>query len=169
MSTPAESRPPLRIGSKEREAAQAALSAHLDAGRLDIEEYGERYAQASLARTRPELDALFLDLPAPHPVYDAPTATTGSTAPTGTPSWAQGPPPRRRLGVARFVPALFVLIPIAAITLAASTGLWFLIFVIPASFAIFGHRGHHGHRGYYGPGGFCGPSGRRAAGGGWSR
>src|ERR1700722_18710167 len=60
--------PPLiRIGTKERESAYAALNTHLEAGRLDPEEYGDRYAAVSVARTRPELQAPFADRPAPHP------------------------------------------------------------------------------------------------------
>jgi hypothetical protein len=66
MSTPYSSAP-LRIGTTEREAAGRALDAHLQAGRLDAEEYGERYARAMSARTREDLRPLFADLPAPHP------------------------------------------------------------------------------------------------------
>jgi len=57
----------LRIGNDERDAAITALDQHLNAGRLDPEEYGQRVAQASVARTREGLDELFVDLPAPHP------------------------------------------------------------------------------------------------------
>ena len=31
-----------------------------------MDEYGQRYAQASMARTRGELEPLFTDLPEPH-------------------------------------------------------------------------------------------------------
>ena len=61
-------RPPIRIGTAERDAAMKALDAHLEAGRLDVDEYGERSARASVATTAPELAELFDDLPAPHPV-----------------------------------------------------------------------------------------------------
>jgi hypothetical protein len=44
-----------------------ALDEHMSAGRLDPEEYGQRVAQASVARTREGLDELFVDLPEPHP------------------------------------------------------------------------------------------------------
>jgi Domain of unknown function (DUF1707) len=60
---------PLRIGTAEREAAGRALDAHLQAGRLDAEEYGERYARAMSARTRDDIRPLFADLPAPHPEF----------------------------------------------------------------------------------------------------
>jgi len=61
-------RPPIRIGTAERDAAMKALGEHLEAGRLEVDEYGERSARASVATTAPELAALFDDLPAPHPL-----------------------------------------------------------------------------------------------------
>jgi len=73
----APSNPNLRIGNDERDAAVKALDEHLNAGRLDAEEYGQRVAQASLARTRDGIDELFVDLPAPHPFG----------GPTPPPSW----------------------------------------------------------------------------------
>ena len=60
-------RPPIRVGTAERTAALKALDEHLAAGRLDVDEYGERSARAANAVTAPELAALFDDLPAPHP------------------------------------------------------------------------------------------------------
>jgi hypothetical protein len=73
----------LRIGNDERNAAIKALDEHLNAGRLDAEEYGQRVAQASIARTRDGLDELFVDLPAPHPFgppKPTPAPWDGSTA-----------------------------------------------------------------------------------------
>lgn len=78
--------PSPRIGNAEREAAQAALDAHLQAGRLDAEEYGERSAKASVARTAEDLTPLFADLPQPHPTPPDPTRPH---PPAGTP----GPEP----------------------------------------------------------------------------
>lgn len=151
MTSSSSEPPPIRIGTKEREAAYAALNAHLDAGRLDADEYGERYAKASLARTRPEIEALFIDLPAPHPVLDDPPPA---------PSWVTSAPPRRR----RLTPAAFALIPILALVLAVSTGFWFLFFLIPLGASVlgrglgrgFGHGGFGGYRGYGGYGGYGG-------------
>ncbi len=57
----------VRVGDSERNSAVAALGEHLSTGRLDIEEYGNRSAAASAARTVAELTVLFADLPAPHP------------------------------------------------------------------------------------------------------
>lgn len=61
----------LRIGDGERESAMSALGEHLSAGRIDIDEYGERSGKVTEARTRRQLLALFADLPEPHPRFDA--------------------------------------------------------------------------------------------------
>jgi hypothetical protein len=71
--------PALRASDAEREAAAAALRAHLAAGRLTVDEFSERIDRAFRASGVDELRALVADLPAP-PV--APSAA---------------PPPRRRL------------------------------------------------------------------------
>ena len=57
----------MRIGEAERAEAQRALQSHLDAGRLQIAEFVERFAVAADAVTAAEIAALFADLPAPHP------------------------------------------------------------------------------------------------------
>lgn len=57
----------IRIGNDERDAAIKALDEHMSAGRLDPDEYGQRVAEASVARTREDLEPLFADLPQPHP------------------------------------------------------------------------------------------------------
>ena len=56
-----------RIGTAERDAAQRALQEHLNAGRLQVNEYAERSAKAADAMTASEIAALFTDLPAPRP------------------------------------------------------------------------------------------------------
>lgn len=76
----------IRIGNTEREAAMKALDQHLEAGRLDPEEYGQRYAKASLARTEDELRPLFLDLPGPF--SPAGSAWTGPGAGAGS-AWIE--------------------------------------------------------------------------------
>ncbi|WP_433035800.1 DUF1707 domain-containing protein [Actinomycetospora sp. CA-053990] len=70
------------VGAHERELAMEALDAHRRAGRLAREEHASRCAAASRAGSRSQLDALFRDLPEPHPAY-----------PSGAP--AAPPPPRR--------------------------------------------------------------------------
>ncbi len=64
--------PDLRIGDTEREEALRAFGEHFSAGRLDVDEYGERTAKVTTARTWGELTALFADLPEPHPHLPAP-------------------------------------------------------------------------------------------------
>jgi len=78
---------PLRIGTTERNSAMKALDAHLEAGRLGVEEYADRSAKAANATVAPELTELFGDLPAPHP--DIP----------GTSPLPVVPPPTARLPV----------------------------------------------------------------------
>jgi hypothetical protein len=57
----------IRISNAERDEAASALGQHLSTGRLELAEYEERCGRAAVARTRGELEALFEDLPAPHP------------------------------------------------------------------------------------------------------
>ncbi|MBB5893493.1 DUF1707 SHOCT-like domain-containing protein [Kutzneria kofuensis] len=73
--------PDMRIGDTEREQALAALGEHMSAGRLDIDEYGERSARVTTARTRGELVALFADLPDPKPAFGAPAPAPPASAP----------------------------------------------------------------------------------------
>ncbi|MGX7827704.1 DUF1707 SHOCT-like domain-containing protein [Actinokineospora sp. 24-640] len=64
--------PELRIGDAEREAALRDLGEHMSAGRLTVDEYGERSAHVATARTQGELTALFADLPQPRPRFGRP-------------------------------------------------------------------------------------------------
>lgn len=57
----------IRVSNEEREEAVSKLGVHLTSGRLELAEYEERCGRAATARTRGELEALFSDLPAPHP------------------------------------------------------------------------------------------------------
>jgi DUF1707 SHOCT-like domain len=74
----------MRVGDTEREQALSALGEHMSAGRLDIDEYGDRSARVTAARTRGELLALFNDLPEPKPVFGArqPVAAPAATRPS---------------------------------------------------------------------------------------
>lgn len=67
-------KPDIRISNTERDAAVTALGEHLSTGRLEMSEYEERCGQAAVARTRGELEALFTDLPAPHPDLSSATS-----------------------------------------------------------------------------------------------
>jgi hypothetical protein len=61
----------VRIGDAEREEAFTALGEHMSAGRLAIDEYGDRSTKVAAARTRSDLVVLFTDLPAPRPAFGA--------------------------------------------------------------------------------------------------
>jgi hypothetical protein len=63
----------LRIGDAEREQALTALGEHFTAGRLDVQEYSDRSAQVTEAKTRADVLALFQDLPQPHPAFSPAT------------------------------------------------------------------------------------------------
>jgi len=57
----------IRVSDTERDEAVSTLGVHLSTGRLELSEYEERCGQVVSARRRGELEALFSDLPAPHP------------------------------------------------------------------------------------------------------
>ena len=120
----------IRIGTAEREAATAALGEHLAAGRLDIDEYGDRSAHAALARTRSELVALFADLPQPHPPFMTPQPVRPDTAWQARPRLQRtGPPLVARVGMA---------LPLLALVMLLAFHLWFLFLLIPLSGMLFG-------------------------------
>src|SRR3954452_3443554 len=105
MSEPAPNSSP-RIGTAEREAAMADLGTHLEAGRLDPEEYGERSARVTEAPTAADLEPLFADLPEPHPLDphgDRPPTAAGVRA---------SPARRTTSALARYGPAISGALPI---------------------------------------------------------
>ena len=80
----------LRVGDDERNAATAALGEHLTEGRIDLNEYGQRSAQAFAAHTEVDLQELFRDLPEPHTLAtgsaaNSPSRTSAPRAATGRP------------------------------------------------------------------------------------
>lgn len=113
----------IRIGNDERAAAIKALDEHMSAGRLDPDEYGQRVAQASVARTREGIDELFTDLPAPHP-FGQPTPQF--QRPAGVADWAR----RRYASESR-------LVRIAMLVLATVLVLAVLPFVAAAAVLVF--------------------------------
>lgn len=54
----------VRIGTAEREQAQALLSRQFSEGRLNPDEFSERSATIAAAVTRADLEPVFADLPA---------------------------------------------------------------------------------------------------------
>jgi hypothetical protein len=114
----------MRIGDADRETALTALGEHLSAGRIDLDEYGERSAKVTAAKTRGELAELFTDLPAPHPVFGAPPPE-GSAVPAPKPPGpiAYTDRPSSQRAAAALLPVLFV----AAIVLGLTTHIWWFI------------------------------------------
>ncbi|MFD1049676.1 DUF1707 domain-containing protein, partial [Kibdelosporangium lantanae] len=79
----------LRVGDAEREEALRALGDHMSAGRLDIDEYGDRTARVATSKTRGDLLVLFMDLPEPKPRF-GPVVTVTSPPPPVTPRGGTG-------------------------------------------------------------------------------
>jgi hypothetical protein len=132
-------RPPVRIGTAERTAAMKALDEHLGAGRLEIEEYGERSARAANAITAPELAVLFDDLPAPHPPLPGVIGPPVAAAPV--------PPVRREPSTLEvWGPRLMAVTPIVALGLFLILHTWVVFLLIPVMGAVLGKQ-HHRHQG----------------------
>ncbi len=123
----------LRIGDTERESALQALGEHLSAGRLDLDEYGERSASVTAARTRKDLSDLFADLPAPYPQFGVDEVPLAGV-PVSAHRTVAGPdeplPARARGGTAvqRVAASVMGVGWIVGIVAAATTGIWWLIF-----------------------------------------
>jgi hypothetical protein len=140
--------PEMRIGDAEREQALAALGEHMSAGRLDIDEYGERSAKVTAARTRGELLELFTDLPDPKP----------GSVPRPQPAAAPKPPAtvpeakvdRRNNGSRVSMAAIAAAAWPVCIAIGLVTDKW-IVMAIPVLLswfigALFGGRGHDDHR-----------------------
>ncbi|WP_410651851.1 DUF1707 domain-containing protein [Amycolatopsis sp. cmx-4-54] len=120
--------PRLRISDQDRESALAALGEHMTVGRVDIDEYGERSARVTAAKTRGELSEIFADLPEPHPGYDTPV--TGPEKPASP--WAGISPVQRVMG------ALLPLLFIATIVFIIGTGASWWLIAIPIGISAVG-------------------------------
>jgi hypothetical protein len=75
----------IHIGDDERERGAARLAADVGAGRLDLAEYEQRVDRVYAARTRTELDAVFVDLPAPRTAAPAHVRRPVPPVPPGFP------------------------------------------------------------------------------------
>ncbi|OKJ94153.1 DUF1707 SHOCT-like domain-containing protein [Amycolatopsis sp. CB00013] len=120
--------PRLRISDQDRESALTALGEHMTVGRIDIDEFGDRSARITAAKTRGELAEIFLDLPEPHPHYDTPKAAVGEPGKPAS-TWAGISPTQRVMGA--LLPILFI----ATIALIITTGItwWFILVPIGIS------------------------------------
>ena len=109
------------VGAHERELAMEALDAHRRAGRLEREEHASRCAAASRAASRSQLDALFRDLPEPHPAYPSGAPAAPAPPPTGPPAAPDLPELVAPTGaaVARHAGMISMLTPVAAALLFA--------------------------------------------------
>jgi len=136
----------LRIGNVERNGAMKALDAHLEAGRLGVEEYGERSAKAAGATTAGELEELFADLPEPHSVLPG----------GGTPQPVAVAPVVRDAGAVTqrtggfldtAAPRIMAVMPFVALALFFTVGGWWWFLLIPAAGAVlYGGRRGRGDR-----------------------
>jgi hypothetical protein len=105
-----------------------------------VDEYGERAARASAAKTRGELNALFADLPQPHPQLDR----FGAAPPGGV--YIQPQPLQRELAAMRepeprpvaqrIGGALVPLSGILALVLFFGAHTSWLVFLLPAAIAV---------------------------------
>lgn len=111
----------IRIGDTERQQALQVLGEHMGAGRIDIEEYGDRSAKITTAKTRGELMALFYDLPDPRPQFASPMAMFPEPSRTPARRWEGSVVPVVGIGVVLVFfllvknPLIFLLVPAVAI------------------------------------------------------
>ncbi|HLT61048.1 MAG TPA: DUF1707 domain-containing protein [Microlunatus sp.] len=126
--------PPPRIGDAERDQATEYLREHLAQGRITQAEFDERITAALQALTQPDLDKLFVDLPAPRPGQQP--AVPGPAGAVATPTGpASSPRLRQVMGVVTAVAWPLTLLLLFAI----GWHNWFLIFIPIAISAIWGH------------------------------
>jgi hypothetical protein len=128
----------IRVGDAEREEALRALGDHMSAGRLDINEYGDRTAQVAASKTRGELAALFNDLPEPRPKFAPPAKLPPPQAPAMPPTAAAQRWKRRPLGqrlYSALVPLSFILA--AGLFIFVTKSLW-IVFLIPVAITVIG-------------------------------
>jgi hypothetical protein len=120
----------LRIGTSERESAAQALNAHLEAGRLGVEEYADRSALAANATTAADLNALFTDLPAPHPTLPGQQPPSTAVAPRPEPQ----APARRFSGAGARIAAASPILALVLFFVLNSAGVgmaWLAFLLIP--------------------------------------
>jgi hypothetical protein len=148
-----------RVSDAERQSALDALGEHLSSGRLDVDEYGDRSAKITTAKTRDELSAVFSDLPEPRPKFGA---APGNQPATQQPQQVPAKPPPSRAALERVFGALVPLSAIIALFLFFTVLKVFWVFLLPVAVTIIGgailgddwqhgrnHRRYRHHRGRY--------------------
>lgn len=118
----------IRIGDADRDRAAADLAEHYAAGRLSVEEHGERLDAIWTARTARDLAPIFDDLPARSP------------APTARPS--RRGPPWRRLDLPG-PPFLLVVAVLVGLSVLTHLPFWILIFFVGCGLFSRRHRMTH--------------------------
>lgn len=129
----------IRISDAERDLAMAALGEHLSTGRLELDEYEARCAKTVAARTRPELEILFTDLPEPHPDLSAavppPPATKKTLAIRSKDKKDLTATPASK-GMETIAGLTLVLGIPAAVLLTVFLGMWWLFFPVVGVFMV---------------------------------
>lgn len=120
------------------------LNEHLAAGRLTPEEFGERASLATQRRTRGELSALFVDLPAPTPDFEGvavpvPVAGEHGAGGPGTPRGVgRGPLPKHMKNLAISVVAPCALVGLGGGLVAAALAPVVLVLAVLTVGTLFG-------------------------------
>lgn len=131
---PSDAEPPL--SAAQREAAVAALTVHLESGRLTSSQFEDRQVLVGDARTWRDLDRLFVDLPEPHPRRPRPP-----DAPAPSPSAS---PPAAPIRTGGWNPAwtsrLMLAAPILALLLFLATKRWHAFLLIPLVYIFAGRQ-----------------------------
>jgi hypothetical protein len=136
----------IRASDADRDRAAAALREHLAAGRLTIEEFGDRLDRAYAAKTLGELDEIMADLPAtdlgqlPSASLDRPPADSMPAARRSDRSIEAGPgrlSPAWREAWGSWLAISLFLFAIWMIS-GATGGLWFLWVALPLGALILG-------------------------------
>lgn len=148
----------LRVSDAERNAVVDELRTHAAAGRLSLDEFGDRTAEALRAVTRADLHRVLRELPA----AAAPAAPARAPVP---------PPPRRPTHAfpTRAFPwatAVRIGVAVVAASFVLSTGLWWVLFPVffwTGGFGLFGGCGSRARSGRRGGWAACGSDA------GWSR
>jgi hypothetical protein len=125
----------IRISSAERDDAVTALAVHRSSGRLTHDDHSDRLRRAQQATTREEIEALFDDLPAPHP--DLSGAVSPRPPAVVNPEWPGGRVGTRASRVMDVIGVLSLLagLPLAIIFTAVAGAWWTFLLVLGVGIA----------------------------------